>query len=169
MSISVPCTTAAAQAVVPHHGCRISLSFLGADVGCAALRDFRYAQSFSAASPLKQMSFPFYAKAPAAQAQRNLFMKFIVFFLGWVAIIACATIFENWFSKHEFIGAVGLLAAIGCLFTFVLAWRHTVSCPRCGWNINLKKTKFGSPGNQYFLIPTSCPNCGASLDIASCP
>jgi hypothetical protein len=169
MSISVLCTTAAAQAVIPHHGCRISLSFIGPTLVAQRYGIFAMLNPSRAASQLKLMPFPFYAKAPAARAQRNLFMKFIVFFLGWVAIIACATMFQNWFSKHEFIGAVVLLAAIGCLFTFVLAWRHTVSCPRCGWNINLKKTKFGSPGNQYFLIPTCCPNCGASLDIASCP
>jgi hypothetical protein len=107
----------------------------------------------------------FYSKAPRARAQRNLLMRFIIFILGWILIGVCAGVFQAFFDKHQLLGAVALLLAIATLYPLVLAWRHRVSCPRCGWNINLKKTEFGSPGRNYFLIPARCPNCSEHLDL----
>jgi hypothetical protein len=106
-----------------------------------------------------------YSKSPAARARRYYWIKVaisLLYFATWVAILVSL---EPWFQRHGFVSAIVSAVAVIAWFAFAVGWRFRVSCPRCGWNINLAKTEFGSPGNRAFRIPNRCPNCGADLTL----
>jgi len=98
--------------------------------------------------------------APAVRARREFWTKLIVVYLYAAAVIAFAAVFENWLSAHKFVGALLAITAVACFFVIGVVWRFNVPCPRCGWNINLKKNP---PGWPAITVPSFCPNCGEGL------
>jgi ribosomal protein S27AE len=115
---------------------------------------------------VKQWTWTFlYSKSPAARARRYFWIKVAIslfYYAMWAAIL---TKLEPWFERHAFVSAITAFVAVIAWFAFMLAWHFRVSCPRCGWNINLLKTEFGSPGQRVFRIPNRCPNCGTDLAV----
>lgn len=106
-----------------------------------------------------------YSKSAAARARRYFWIK-VAFSLLYFAICAAilATL-EPWFQRHSFASAIVATVAVVAWLSLMVAWHFRVSCPRCGWNINLARTEFGSPGNRVFRIPNRCQNCGTDLTV----
>jgi hypothetical protein len=103
-----------------------------------------------------------YSGSPAARARRYFWIKIAVslaYYAVWVLILMQI---EPWFERHAFISAITAIIAFVGWFAFVVAWHFRVSCPNCGWNINVATDKYGMVRNNMF-VPSSCPSCGADL------
>jgi hypothetical protein len=87
-------------------------------------------------------------------------MKLLAIHLYAAILIALVVMFEGWLVTHKFASAVLALIAVIGIFVIGVVWRFNVPCPRCGWNINLKKDP---PGWPAITIPASCPNCAEDL------
>lgn len=101
--------------------------------------------------------------APAARARRFRRLKFLLLIPYFFVFIVLVLILDSfgWFSDKT----VQILVAAVSLILILLygLWKSAVPCPRCGWNIYLKKTRF-----PFIMtpVPSSCPNCGLDLEKA---
>jgi hypothetical protein len=100
-------------------------------------------------------------EAPADQARYFRRLKLILLIPYLAAFVVVALIFDyfGWFT-HKSVQVLFSVISLLCTLLYGL-WKSNMPCPRCGWNIYLKKSNFPfimSP------VPSSCPNCGLDLE-----
>jgi hypothetical protein len=102
------------------------------------------------------------AEAPAVKARRIRRLKYFgvipycLLFLG-VGIVVDANGYFAFKSVQIAFAAIFALAIIA-----LGLWRMRIPCPRCGWNIYLRKDS--SILLLATRVPSICPSCGLDLE-----
>lgn len=103
---------------------------------------------------------------PAARARRLRIYKFLrmILILCSAATVVTISVKYKLYSDENYLVAI-ISIIFGPVFFWSALWQSNVPCPRCGWNIYMKKQKFPIP--QYASrVPSTCPNCGLDLEVA---
>jgi predicted RNA-binding Zn-ribbon protein involved in translation (DUF1610 family) len=98
---------------------------------------------------------------PAVQARRLRRLKLLLLVPYSAFFLVIVLIFDHagWFASKSV--QIVFSAVIMLSILSLGAWKSNVPCPRCGWNIYFRKTKFRLLATY---VPSSCPNCGLDLE-----
>ena len=100
--------------------------------------------------------------APAVMARRYRWIKIVYVYLlvaGVVGVALAIDKFSSLFQNKMTQILYGILS--GTLVISLAFWKIRVPCPRCGWNIYLRKDAISMLATY---IPSSFPNCGLDLE-----
>ena len=98
---------------------------------------------------------------PAVRARRLRRVKWLLFIVYAVIFVGTALVADNaCMFAHKAVQVVFIVFYLIAIIVLGL-WKGSAHCPRCGWNIYLRKT---SVPVLAASIPSSCPNCGLDLE-----
>jgi hypothetical protein len=105
--------------------------------------------------------------APAVRARRYFRLKLAAVYLWAAVLIGVAVLFESLGLLSDIFSQV-LFFIVFATSAIVLgvAWKFSVPCPRCGWNIYLTNKPWLRPAVR---VPSLCPNCGLDLERSGEP
>jgi len=102
--------------------------------------------------------------APAQLARRHRRQRLLLFVPIVLAVALAFFVLQKVYHRIPQGGALGV-AIVAIIATCSLGfWGFSVRCPRCGWNVNLRKSTMPQ---LAAVVPSVCPNCG--LDLESPP